>query len=72
MTQLLELVFELANGKSLTLSIPNPKANLTDNEINAAMQTIVTSNVFVREGAAITAKKGARIVERGVTEFKIN
>ena len=71
MTQVLELVFELTDGKSLTLSVPNPKTDITDNEVNAAMQTIVAANVFVREGETIAAKKGARIVEREVTEFEI-
>ena len=71
MTQVLELVFELTDGKSLTLSVPNPKAGITENEVNTAMQTIMSSNVFVREGATIAAKKGARIVEREVTEFEV-
>jgi hypothetical protein len=72
MNEVLELVFELADGKTLTLSVPNPKNGLTAVEINTAMQTIVTANIFAREGAGIAAKKSARIVEREVTEFEIN
>lgn len=72
MNQVLELVFELADGKSLTLSVPNPKAGVTAEEVNAAMQTILTANIFSREGAGMIAKKSARIVERDVTEFSMN
>ena len=72
MSQVLELAFELADGKSLTLSVPSPKAGVTADEVNSAMQAIITANVFSREGAAITAKKFARIVEREVTEFDMN
>ncbi|KGR82197.1 DUF2922 domain-containing protein [Lysinibacillus odysseyi] len=72
MNQVLELVFELADGKSLTLSVPSPKAGLTAAEVNSAMQAIVAANAFSREGAVIAARKSARIVEREVTEFDMN
>ncbi|MFF5994582.1 DUF2922 domain-containing protein [Lysinibacillus sp. KU-BSD001] len=72
MTQVLELIFELADGKALTISVQNPKSSLTDVEVNHAMQSIISSNVFVRDGQAIRAKKSARIVERAVTEFDMN
>ncbi|WP_413367499.1 DUF2922 domain-containing protein [Lysinibacillus sp. 3P01SB] len=72
MNEVLELVFELADGKSLTLSVPSPKAGVTAAEVNAAMQVVVAANVFSREGAGIVAKKSARIVEREVTEFEMN
>ena len=72
MTQVLELIFELADGKTLTLSVGSPKPNVTEAEINQAMQTIITSDSFVRDGQAIVAKKSARIVERNVTDFTMN
>ena len=72
MTQVLELIFELADGKSLTLSVGSPKPNVTEAEINQAMQAIITSDSFVRNGQAIVAKKSARIVERNVTDFTMN
>ena len=72
MTQVLEMIFGLADGKSLTLSVASPKLNVTETEIDQAMQTIITSGAFVRDGQAIVAKKTARIVERNVTEFVVN
>lgn len=68
MTKSLELIFLLSNEKTVTLTITNPKSNLTDNEINAAMNAIVSSNYFEREGETIIGKKQARFVERTVTD----
>ncbi len=71
MTKTLELVFNLTNGKTLTISISTPKTNVTQLEINQVMDTIVGANVFSRDGEAITSKKSARIVERDVTDYAV-
>lgn len=71
MTKTLELVFELTNGKTLTLSVASPKDNLTQGTINSAMDAIVSADVFSREGQTIVAKKSARIVERAVTDIVV-
>lgn len=70
-TKVLELSFKLSNDKTMTISIANPKDTLTESDINMAMNTIVSSNYFSREGNTIVAKKQARFVERNVTEVEI-
>lgn len=72
MTQVLELKFDTANGKTTTISINEPKPNLTGAEISTVMQTIIDQNVFHNEGYALVAKKQARIVERNVTEIALS
>ncbi|KYG91946.1 MULTISPECIES: DUF2922 domain-containing protein [Metasolibacillus] len=71
MTNTLQLIFQLADEKTLTLSVAQPKANLTDAEVVAAMQTIIEQNVFMRDNVTIVAKKAARIVSRTVKEFNV-
>lgn len=71
MTNTLQLIFQLANEKSLTLSVMEPRENLTDAEVAAVMETIVTQNVFKRDEASIVAKKAARLISRNVKEFNI-
>lgn len=71
MAQVLELKFDTANGKTMTLSINEPKANLTATEIAAAMQTIMTADVFHNEGHGLVAINQARTVERNVSEFNL-
>lgn len=57
MTNTLQLIFQLADEKTLTLSVAQPKANLTDAQVVAAMQTIIEQNVFMRDNVTIVAKK---------------
>ena len=42
----LDLVFKNAIGKKVTLNIEEPKPGVTKAEIDAAMQTVVVSEVF--------------------------
>ena len=71
MSKVLQLTFTNANNQSLTISIDNPKANLTEAEVNAAMQTIIDQGVFAKEGYVFNSKKSAKIVERNVTPIEL-
>lgn len=71
MTQVLELQFEVANGKLFTITVDAPKVDLTVGQVYSAMQTIVQQNIFHKEGFNITGLKGARIVERNVSNFDL-
>ncbi|RKQ14453.1 DUF2922 domain-containing protein [Lysinibacillus endophyticus] len=71
MTQVLELKFDTDNGKQVTLSINNPKSNLTPAEIATAMTTVINQNVFHKDGHALTAINQARMVARTITEFDL-
>ncbi|MEG0471030.1 MAG: DUF2922 domain-containing protein [Solibacillus sp.] len=72
MTQELQLTFANALDKTMTLSIAQPKANLSETEINAAMQIIADQGIFAKDGAVFNIKKSARVVERHVTNFELN
>ncbi|AWE07755.1 DUF2922 domain-containing protein [Lysinibacillus sp. 2017] len=72
MSLVLQLTFTNALKQTMTLNIDSPKANLTEAEIDAAMQTIIDQAVFEKEGFAFNTKKSARIVERNVTPFELN
>ncbi|WP_274310066.1 DUF2922 domain-containing protein [Solibacillus daqui] len=72
MAQVLQMTFANSAGKTMTLNVANPKASLTEAEVNAAMQTIVDQGIFSREGLLFNVKKTAKIVERNVTEFELN
>ncbi|QPQ31461.1 DUF2922 domain-containing protein [Lysinibacillus sp. JNUCC 51] len=71
MTQILELQFETAAGKTTTVAIDAPKPKVTAEEIRQVMQTIITKNVFDGQASALVAMSGARIVDRQVTEFEL-
>lgn len=67
----LELLFENFEGKTVTLTLDNPVDPANPEDINAAMDEILQQNVFDSSGGELVAKKGARIVERYVTDIDI-
>ncbi|ACA39831.1 DUF2922 domain-containing protein [Lysinibacillus sp. fkY74-1] len=71
MTQVLELQFVTADGKTSMLTIDAPKPTVTAADIQQVMKTIMAKNVFSGQAGALTAIKGARIVERKVIEFDV-
>lgn len=68
----LELIFENEIGKNVTISLDNPKENLDANTVISAMDEIIAQNVFTSNGGDLVHKKGARVVERNVTEIEID
>lgn len=72
MAQVLQLTFANIAGNTMTMNINDPKPNLTEAEVNAAMQTIIDQQVFSKDGFLFNVKKSANIVERNVTEIKLN
>ncbi|MEZ0537152.1 DUF2922 domain-containing protein [Caldicellulosiruptoraceae bacterium PP1] len=65
----LVLTFRTQNGKSFRISIPEPKENITQNEINQAMTLIIQKNIFASSNGDIVAIDNARIVDRNVSEL---
>jgi len=46
MVKTLEMVFRNENGKSVTLSLLEPKDNLTLAEVTTVMQDMISKNIF--------------------------
>ena len=66
MKETLLIEFAVENGKNTTLSIPNPREGLTENEVYKAMMEILERRCLLAEnGATATGYKKAylRIVE---------
>ena len=57
----LDLVFKNAIGKKVTLNIEEPKAGVTKAEIDAAMQVVVTNNVFNSSGGDLVEAVEGRL-----------
>lgn len=71
MAKTLELIFETAAGKNVTLSIDDPRENLTNEELQTSMQTIIAQNVFEVEGSPLASAKNARVIDRNVVEYEV-
>lgn len=72
MAKVLELNFNTANGKTMTISVNDPKENLTISEVATAMQTIISQDVFHNEGNGLVAINQARIIDRNVLQFDLS
>lgn len=68
--QVLELIFAKEDGKTIVFSIEKPITPVDAQVVNQVMDTILVSSVFssINEN---TRKKGARLVERNVSEVPI-
>ncbi|CAM4020461.1 DUF2922 domain-containing protein [Bacillus albus] len=68
--QVLELIFAKEDGRTVVFSIEKPITPVDAQVVNQVMDTILTSSVFssINEN---TRKKGARLLEKNVSEVPI-
>ncbi|RFU61518.1 DUF2922 domain-containing protein [Bacillus sp. V59.32b] len=71
MAKTLELIFVTQEGKTASISIEEPQEPVDVNAVKAAMDAIVAANVFSSPSGDFVGKKGARIVERNVSEYEV-
>lgn len=72
MTRRLEMVFTNAAGRRSTISVDNVRDDVTQAEIQAAMDAIVAKNIFTTSGGDITGIESARIVATDITEIPVS
>jgi|GEM_PF-283573 len=70
--QILQLYFDTEEkDKTASIRIPDPKDDLTSEEILATMEEIIEGDVFFSKNGDFVAPKSARIVETITEEFDI-
>jgi hypothetical protein len=65
----LELQFVNEEGKTVRLTIDEPREHVTQTEIANVMDVIIAANVFPSSGGDLIAKKGARLIDTTVTQW---
>lgn len=65
----LEMIFQNQEGRRVTLSVQDPKEDLTPEEVQGAMELVVDKNVFDSTGGSLVRLQSARLVTRGVEEL---
>ncbi|GIN61713.1 hypothetical protein J27TS8_17060 [Robertmurraya siralis] len=71
MAKTLELQFLTEFGQSQNLTVDAPKGPIDEAEVKAAMEAIIASNAFRSSKGRLANIKGARVIERNVTEYEI-
>lgn len=67
----LVMVFKNEVDKQVSISIDNPKSDITEQEIKTAMDLIVSKNVFKKSNYALVEAVGAKIVNTQTTEYDL-
>jgi hypothetical protein len=71
MAKTLELHFGTELGKTASLSIENPKEPIEEAVVKQSMDQIIASEIFTSASGRFVAAKGARLVDRNVTEYEL-
>lgn len=69
LTKRLELIFQNVDGARASISVQDPKDDLTENDVRMAMQTVIDKNIFTTSGGDLARIMGARIVTTEVSEL---
>ena len=68
-TKTLSMVFKNENGSNFTLTVDNPRENITAQEIQAAMDTVITKNIFATTGGPLVSKQDIKIIDRTTNDI---
>lgn len=67
----LVMTFLNEGGSKVSLSVTNPKDNLTEAEINSAMDTVISKGIFFSTGGNLVSKDSAKIIDKNVTDITV-
>jgi hypothetical protein len=67
----LVMTFSNTLGRKVSLFVTDPREDLTESEIKAAMNLIVEKNIFEPNGSDIISTVDAKIVQTETTEFDL-
>ena len=70
-TKKLLMTFKTDEDKNVSISVEDPKQNLTESQILEAMNIIIEKDVFMPNGEALVEKVGAKVVETETQDLLI-
>jgi hypothetical protein len=71
MAKTLELHFSTEFGKTASLSVENPKEPVDEAVVKQSMAQIIASEIFTTASGKFVAAKGARVIDRNVTDYEL-
>ncbi|WP_141432381.1 DUF2922 domain-containing protein [Bacillus sp. 03113] len=71
MAKSLDLQFITENGKTTTISIENPIEPVNTAVVKQAMDQMIAANIFATNNGNLTAVKGAKLIDRTVTDYEL-
>jgi len=71
MAKMLELQFGTELGKTARISVDSPKEPIDEEVVKLSMAQIIASEVFTTASGKFVAAKGARVIDRSVTDYEL-
>ena len=70
-TKRLLMTFKTTDDKKVSLSVDNPREDITESEIKDAMDLVVSKNIFAPNGGDIVSVVDAKVVVTDTTEYDL-
>lgn len=68
-TTTLRMGFRNQSGNTVSISLDNPKTDLTAAQVEAAMDLIIAKNIFTTSGGDLVSKYDARLITTDTTDL---
>ena len=65
------MYFKTTGDKKVSISVDNPREDLTETEVKAPMTLILSSNIFLPNGEELASLVEAKIVETDTTSYDL-
>ena len=70
-TKRLLMTFKTTDDKKVSLSVDNPREDITESEIKDAMDLVLSKNIFAPNGADIVSAVEAKVVVTDTTAYDL-
>ena len=67
----LVMTFKTTDDKKVSLTVDNPRDDLTEEEVKTAMKLIKEKNIFAPGGADLASLVSAKVVETDTTNYDL-
>lgn len=68
-SQTLRMTFRSQGGTSMSISLDNPRTDVTAAEIEAVMDTIIAKNIFNTTGGDLASKYDVKIIDKTTNDL---
>lgn len=65
----IRMIFKDSGGSNFTIRVPDPKENITEQEILNAMDIVISQNIFQGRSGDLVEKVDARVIETNISDY---
>ena len=65
------MTFKTSDDKKVSITVDNPREDLTETEIKEAMNTIIEKDIFSPNGGSLVSAVSAKVVKTDTTDYDL-